>query len=58
MKYLLIILNLKVQDILLYKNKINDFDSLKSYLRGTSDLGNARVKVDMLSSKFSYEKNS
>jgi hypothetical protein len=28
------------------------------YLRGTSDLGNARVKVDMLSSKFSYEKNS
>jgi hypothetical protein len=34
------------------------FKVLSHNLRGTSDLGNARVKVDMLSYKFSYEKNS
>jgi hypothetical protein len=28
------------------------------YKENNFDLGNARVKVDMLSSKFSYEKNS
>ena len=37
---------------------MDNFYKENNNLRGTSDLGNARVKVDTLSSKFSYEKNS
>jgi hypothetical protein len=52
----MIINNTKYGLLSIYKYTI--FFQISFDLRGTSDLGNARVKVDMLSFKFSYEKNS